>query len=147
MLVRIPDDMKFFREVTLNKVVVMGRVTFESLPNRRPLKDRVNVVLSRSGTYDAGDVILCRSKEEALNELSKYNEEDIFIIGGEGIYNMFLPYCSEVYVTKIDDEYKADRFFVNLDDSKEWTLESSSAERIYNGIKFKFCTYKKGRNV
>ena len=90
---------------------------------------------------------MCRSKEEALQEISKYNEDDVFVIGGESIYKMFLPYCSEVYVTKIYNEYKADRFFVNLDEMDEWILERSSSEKIYEGTKFKFCLYKKERNV
>lgn len=144
LLAKIPDDMKFFRETTLNKVVVMGRTTFESLPNGKPLKNRINVVLSKSNVHIGEDIILCKSKEEALQRLNEYNKDDVFIIGGESIYNMFLPYCSEIYVTKIYNEYKADRFFVNLDKMSDWILESSSSEQIYDGTKFKFCLYKKG---
>lgn len=146
LLEHIPDDMKFFRDTTLNKVVVMGRATFESLPNKKPLKNRINIVLSRSYEFEE-DVILCRTKQEVLHVLSEYDEDDVFVIGGESIYKMFLPYCSEVYVTQIFGEYKADRFFVNLDKMSEWKLESSSREHDYNGIKFKFCVYKKERNV
>lgn len=147
LLAHIPDDMKFFKKTTLNKVVVMGRTTFESLPNGKPLKDRINVVLSRSSVYEGEDIVLCRSKEEALRILSKYNEDDIFVIGGESIYNMFLPYCSEAYVTKIYNEYVADRFFTNLDEVNDWILESYGSEQVYDGTKFKFCLYKKEGNV
>lgn len=147
LLARIPEDMKFFRKTTLNKVVVMGGTTFKSLPDGKPLKDRVNVVLSRSNECRVQDVVLCRSKEDALQKLGRYREDDVFVIGGESIYKIFLPYCSEVYVTKIYNEYKADKFFVNLDEIDEWVLERSSSERIYEGTKFKFCLYKKERNV
>ncbi|MBP5427631.1 MAG: dihydrofolate reductase [Clostridiales bacterium] len=147
LLERIPSDMKFFKETTVGKVVVMGRATFESLPNKEPLKDRVNIVLSRSDMYREKDIMLCKTKDQALHILDKYDRDDVFIIGGESIYNMFLPYCDEVYVTKIYNEYKADKFFANLDEIRDWSLVKASEEQSYNGIKFKFCVYKKARNL
>ena len=142
LLERIPDDMKFFKETTLNKVVVMGRATLESLPNGNPLKNRVNVVLTTTKEYKDKDIILCRSKKDALEVLKNIDKNDIFIIGGESIYKTFLPYCTEVYVTKIDKEYSADKYFTNLDNQSDWELVKESEEHIYNGVSFKFCTYK-----
>ena len=134
--------MKFFRKTTLNKVIIMGRTTFESFPGQNPLKNRTNVVLSRTKEYPDKDIILCKSEKEVFNVLKNVDKNDIFIIGGENIYKMFLPYCDEVYVTKIHNEYEADRYFVNLDNERDWQLVDTSETYSYNGIDFEFCVYK-----
>lgn len=142
LLVRIPEDMKFFKEMTLGKVVVMGRETFESLPGKEPLKNRINIVLSRSLHFiNNGNLILCRSMEELYNELKKYRTDDVFIIGGESVYKQLLPYCSEAFVTRIENKFIADRFFVNLDEEENWELVSKSELKTYNGINFRFLKY------
>ena len=150
LLERIPDDMKFFRKMTLNKVIIMGRATFESFPGCKPLKNRINVVLSSTATYEDKDIVLCRNKQEAMEFLKPYNGDDIFVIGGEAIYREFLPYCDEVYVTKINKEHEADRFFPVLDSEKDWDMVKCSEVYSYNGMEYKICLYKYingGRNV
>ncbi len=102
LLVSIPADMKFFRQMTSGKVVVMGRKTLESCPNGLPLKNRTNSVLTGNPTYHVKDAVIVHTPEELLEELIQYDEEEIFVIGGESIYRMLLPYCQKVYVTKID---------------------------------------------
>ena len=92
LLVSIPSDMKFFRQTTTGKVVVMGRKTLESFPNGLPLKNRVNIVLTKNRNYDVKDAVIVHSEKELLEELKKYNSDDIFVIGGESIYRMMLPY-------------------------------------------------------
>ena len=86
LLFRLPLDMKFFKEKTIGNVVVMGRETFESLSGKNPLKDRVNIVLTRSESFNDDRLIICNSIDEVLNELQKYENDKIFIIGGELIY-------------------------------------------------------------
>ena len=93
LLVSIPADMKFFRETTTGKVVVMGRKTLESFPNGQPLKKRVNIVLTRDKNFKAGDAIIVHSMEELREELKKYPSEDIYVIGGETIYKQLLDDC------------------------------------------------------
>lgn len=141
LLERIPEDMKFFKQMTLGKVVVMGRETFESLPGQEPLKDRINIVLTRSENLISDKVTICHSLNEMFNELEKYNSEDVFVIGGESIYSQLLPYCSEAYVTKIENKYVADKFFVDLDKSETWTLVSTSDPLIYKNIQYRFDKY------
>jgi dihydrofolate reductase len=141
LLQRIPEDMKNFKQMTLEKVVIMGRETFESLPGMEPLKDRINIVLSKKASVDSEKVILCRSMEELLEELKKYPDDDIFVIGGESIYRQLLPYCSEAYVTKIDNAYEADKYFVNLDKEQNWELVSEGAGQTHKDIQFKFVKY------
>ena len=81
LLAHLPGDMKFFRETTKGRVVVMGRRTLESFPGGKPLKNRVNVVLTKSGLSAPEDVVICRSVEETLEYLTQYGNDDIFIIG------------------------------------------------------------------
>ncbi|WP_265443123.1 dihydrofolate reductase [Acetivibrio straminisolvens] len=134
LLQRIPEDMKFFKQMTLGKVVVMGRKTFESLPGKEPLKDRVNIILSKSGDFENDKIIVCRSMDELFCELKKYNSDDIFAIGGEEVYTQLLPYCCEAYVTKFSNEYPADRYFPNLDEMEGWKPVSLSEPKEYNDI-------------
>jgi dihydrofolate reductase len=101
LLQRIPEDMKFFKAATTGKVVIMGRETFESLPGKEPLKDRVNIVLSRNQLFNNENVIICRSLTELFVELKKRLWDDVFVIGGESIYIQLLPYCSEALLTRI----------------------------------------------
>ncbi len=143
LLVSIPDDMKFFRETTTGKVVVMGRKTLESFPNGKPLKNRVNIVLTRDENYEVKDAIMVHSKDELMEELKKYNTDDIFVIGGESIYRMLLDDCSRAFVTYVDYAYDADTYFPNLDEDDSWKLAEESEEQTYYDIEFYFRTYVK----
>ncbi|SFN81796.1 dihydrofolate reductase [Pseudobutyrivibrio sp. JW11] len=141
LLVSIPDDMKFFRETTSGKVVVMGRKTLESFPNGKPLKNRVNIVLTRDPNYEVKDATIVHSKEELDEELKKYNQDDIFVIGGESIYRMMLNDCKRAFVTYVDYAYDADTYFPNLDELSDWKLADESEEQTYYDIEFYFRTY------
>ncbi|MDD3219123.1 MAG: dihydrofolate reductase [Lachnospiraceae bacterium] len=143
LLVSIPADMKFFRQETTGKVVVMGRKTLESFPNGLPLKNRVNIVLTRDKNYKVKDAIIVHSLDEALEELKKYDDDQIYVIGGESIYRLMLPYCTIAHVTKIDYAYEADTFFPNLDESKEWRIEADSEEQTYFDLEYQFVKYVK----
>lgn len=90
LLVSIPADMKFFREMTKGNVVVMGRKTMESFPGGQPLKKRTNIVLSRDESYQVKDAVVVHSLEELLEQLKSFPEESIYVIGGESIYRMLL---------------------------------------------------------
>lgn len=142
LLQRIPGDMKLFKQRTIGKVVVMGRETFESLPGKEPLKDRVNIVLSRNKGFINEKVTVCRSLEELFDELLKYDSDDVFVIGGAAVYKELLPFCSEAYITRIENTYEADRHFVDLDKETAWKLASESEFNEYNNIKFKYLKYE-----
>lgn len=143
LLVSIPDDMKFFRNTTTGKVVVMGRKTLESFPNGLPLKNRTNIVLTTDRSYQVKDAILVYSIEELLEELKKYNSEDIYVIGGESIYRQLLDQCDVAHVTKIDYEYQADAWFPNLDESGEWEITEESDEQTYFDLEYYFLKYER----
>lgn len=143
LLISIPSDMKFFRQTTMNHVVVMGRKTLESFPNGLPLAKRTNIVLTRDQDYKVKGAILVHSEEELLEELKKYEEDDIFVIGGGSVYEMMLPYCNTVYVTKIDFAYQADTYFPNLDEMPEWEMTEESEEQTCFDIEFAFAKYER----
>lgn len=141
LLNSIPEDMKYFRETTTGKVVVMGRKTLESFPNGLPLKNRTNIVITGDHTYKAKDAIIVHSIEEALEELKKYDSNDIYVIGGESIYRQLLPYCDVAHVTCMDYTYQADTWFPNLDEDKEWVVAADSEERTYFDLEYCFKMY------
>ncbi len=142
LLVRLSGDMKFFKEKTAGKIVVMGRTTFESLPGKKPLKDRVNIVLSRSEDFQP-DCIKCRSMGELFKVLESYNKEDVFIIGGQDIYRQFLPYCNVHLVTRINASFEADKYFENLDHRDDLELVWESDPKNENGVEYRFTEYRR----
>lgn len=143
LLVHIPNDMKFFRETTTGHVVVMGRKTLESFPNQMPLPKRTNIVLTTNKDYNGHGAIVVGSQEELMEELKEYPDDEIYIIGGESIYRMMLPYCDTAYVTKMDYAYDADTFFPNLDEMDDWEIVEESDEQTYFDIEYYFRTYKR----
>lgn len=145
LLVSIPADMKFFRETTLGKVVVMGRKTLESFPNGMPLKKRTNIVLTHDKTYKVPDAILVHSMEELHEELKKYPSEDIYVIGGETIYKQLLDECDVAHITKIDYEFEADAYFPNLDELPDWKITQDSEEQTYFDLEYYFYKYEKAK--
>lgn len=140
MLVSIPADQKLFRQETLGKVVVMGRKTLESLPGGRPLDSRTNIVLTHDTSFQIKGATVVHSMEEALAELSKYQDDDIFIIGGQSIYEQFLPCCDEAHITFIDYEYYADTHMVNLE-KEGWKIARTSEEQTYFDLCYEFRMY------
>ncbi len=143
LLVSIPQDMKFFREATTGKVVVMGRKTLESFPGGQPLKKRTNIVLTTDPNYQAGEAVIVHSMEELMEELKKYPREDIFVIGGESIYRSLLPWCRTAYVTRTDHAYDADTWFPDLDADPEWKMTKTSDEQTYFDLEYYFTVYER----
>ena len=144
LLVRIPNDQKWFQKVTTGKVVVMGRKTMETFPNGMPLKNRTNIVLTNDRTLRVKDAELVYGIEELLEKLKKYDTNDVYVIGGESVYEELLPYCDTAYITKIDYTYQADRYFPNLDKDAGWSIESESEEQTYFDLEYYFVKYVRG---
>ena len=143
LLFSIPEDMKYFRQTTLNKTVVMGRKTLQSFPNGNPLKNRNNIVLSRNYEKDGATVV--KDLLELKAELLKYDKDDIFVIGGASIYELLLPYCESALVTKVYADGNATAFFPNLDQIDGWEMVNESQIIETNGYKIKFTEYKNQR--
>jgi dihydrofolate reductase len=116
----IPEDRRYFREITDGGIVIMGRKTFESIG--KPLPNRKNIVLTNNLNYKAKGVIIVHNMDQALSKIPNNSFHKVYIIGGAEVYNMFLPLCSHVYVTRFFVFDESDRYFPNLDQSPEWEL-------------------------
>ena len=143
LLEHIPEDLKRFKQLTTNKTIIMGRKTWESLPNK-PLPDRVNIVIT--------------SKERSLKEMTAFipfeeayarathimPEDEWFIIGGGSIYKEFLPICDKVYLTKIMVSHEnVDTYFPNIELMDNWKCVEQSEIKQYNDISYQFKTYSR----
>ncbi len=124
LLYRLPNDLKYFKALTVGNTVIMGRKTFESLP-KGALPDRRNIVLSTQKDTCFAGAETCSSLEEALSRCS--SEEHIYIIGGESVYRQAMPLADELCLTEIDAEApQADAFFPAVDPSV-WKEKSREA--------------------
>ena len=142
-LVSIPKDQKMFRQETEGKVVVYGRKTLETFPQKQPLLNRKNIILSQDRNYQVKGATVVHSIEELLEELKKYPSQAVYIIGGESIYRQMLPYCDTAHVTQIDHEYQADAFFPNLDEDPEWEMTAEGEEETYFDLEYRFVRYNR----
>ena len=143
LLFNLKEDMKFFRSMTLNKVVLMGENTLLSFPGSKPLKNRVNVVLCPEGhEYDG---CICLHNFESMVNFAKLmsKEYEVFVVGGGYFYKSMLPYYDRVYVTKVDTiDPEATVFFPNLDAESFVVIDESNSQEE-NSLKFKFVTYER----
>jgi dihydrofolate reductase len=121
----------------------MGRKTIETFPQQQPLASRVNIVLTRDKSFSRKDAVIVHSIEELLKELSKYDDNDVYVVGGESIYKQLLPYCKVAHITKIDYEYQADAYMPNLDEDPEWKKVGESDEQTYFDLEYYFLKYEK----
>ncbi len=143
LLFHLPLDMAFFKEKTLNHPVFMGENTLLSFPHSKPLKNRVNVVLSQDETHNYEGVINVHSFSSFLNKMKEMEQEDeVFIIGGASIYRQCLEYADRVYLTKVLHDGGAEVFFVNLDENKNFVLKEEGDVVVDNGYNIRFTLYE-----
>ena len=138
----LPEDLKHFKEKTLNQSVIMGRKTFESLPeNFRPLPQRENIVISHQH-LNVEHIKTAKSLNDAFNLASR----NVFIIGGASIYQQAINIVDCLEITEIDLEVKGDAFFpeINLN---LWALKNVENHVSKNNIPFSFKTYFKKSTV
>ncbi len=136
----VPEDRKHFRDVTAGAAVIVGRRTLADFPGGRPLKNRVNIVLTRQALEIEG-AIVAHSVEEALAEAAK--TERCLCIGGESVYREFFPYIDRVHVTKVEARPASDAFFPNLDEDPAWRIADEGEEREHEGLKYRFMVYER----
>lgn len=142
---RLPEDLKYFKRVTMGAPVVMGRKTFESIGNK-PLPGRPNIVVTRDRSYEApAGAQAVHAAEEVLSQYSK--EQELFVIGGTEIFRLFMPYADRMYITEINEQFPADTHFPEID-KKEW--KEVSRERgvkdELNPYEYDFVLYERVRS-
>lgn len=144
LLFRITDDLKRFKEITTGNVIITGRKTLETFPNKKPLLNRVNIVLTSNDNYKNESAIICKNIDEVIEKVKKYENKDIFVVGGGSVYNQMIDLCDTAYVTKIDYSVEnPDTFMINLDSRKDWFILEESNVFYENDIPFKYVTYKR----
>lgn len=142
LLEKIPEDLRRFKLLTQEKIVVMGRKTWDSLP-KKPLPDRLNIIISNKIKI-IDTLTISMSIEEIKSRLKhalKDQDEEWFIIGGGQIYNELFPFCDRIYITKIYKKYEnVDTYFPNIDEQK-WNIVHQSEILTYNNLQYQFLTY------
>jgi dihydrofolate reductase len=139
LLCSLPSDMKHFVKTTTGKTVIMGRKTLESFPNGKPLKNRQNIVFSKTAK-GIEDLFLVNSIDDFKTKIEDLDNS--FVIGGSAIYKLLLPYCNHAFITKIDEEFKADAYFPNLDEMDNWEITEELGTIYENGIFASILKYK-----
>lgn len=145
LMFSLPTDMKFFRNTTKGGIVIMGKNTLLSFPEGKPLKNRVNIVLS--STLQRDDVIAVKTIAELKEKLKEVapvsgtNGENVYVIGGGAVYKLLLPYCEKVLVTKVEAVGGADTFFPDLDEDKNFVKSKRGEDICDNGITIHFDEY------
>lgn len=142
LLCNIKEDLKHFKELTTNGVVVMGKKTWDSLP-KKPLPNRFNIVITNQERHFE-EMTAFIPFEEVVSLLAHVMpEEKWFIIGGGTIYKELLPYCEHIHLTKIHKSFEnVDTYFPNIDEMNNWEIESASGIKEENDVKYQFCIYK-----
>jgi dihydrofolate reductase len=118
---KLPAEQNYFKEITMGHTVVTGRKNFESMG--RALKGRRNIIITRDKQYQAENCEIITSAEELIDKF-KASEEEVFIIGGEEIYKMFLPHSNKLYITIIEEDFDGDTFFPEITEN-DWVEISS----------------------
>ena len=150
LLARIRADLLNFRDLTSGKVVILGSNTLATFPGGKALKNRTNIVLHPSQDYKVENTTVVHSIDEFLEEVKKYNTDDVFVIGGASVYRQMLDYCDTAYVTKFDKSYEKDVYFPNLDEHESWELVNKGDMQVSDpekdteaDLKFYFTEYRK----
>lgn len=144
LLFNIKDDLKYFKSLTTDSIVIMGRKTWDSLP-KKPLPNRVNIVITHNPLEDTGATyVTLNGIKNYLDAHASKTSNNIFIIGGESIYKELLPYCERVYLTKVCERAEdVDTYFPNIDTDTKWTLDSYTPIKEENGILYSFNIYNR----
>ena len=142
LLLSIPDDMRFFREKTRGKVLVMGYNTLLSFPNSKPLPGRLNIVLNNEAGCCVSGAVVCDSTEQLFALLGDFDGGNVYVIGGASIYRQLLPYCDTAYITKMRFDGGADVFIPDLDELDNWSVFDESEPMEHDGIGYSFVEYR-----
>ncbi|WP_311516545.1 dihydrofolate reductase [uncultured Anaerococcus sp.] len=140
MLYHIASDLKHFKATTLNNICIMGRKTYESMGGG--LLARENIVLSKNPKYKISDGVVFSNPADVVSYVKRSSKE-AFVIGGEKIVEIFLPYCDEAIITKINGKKEADTFLHNFDSDEDWEIYDKSDTFTEDGVSFEYVRYRR----
>ena len=133
-------DRAFFRRMTENAAIIVGRTTLADFPGGKPLKGRHNIVMTRQNLSIEGAVVLS-DVSQALEEAKKHDR--CYVVGGASVYMQFFPHYDRVYVTQIDAQEECTAFFPNLDRNQDWKCSEAGPWQEEDGIRYRFCVYER----
>ena len=136
----LPEDLKRFKEITQGKTIIMGRKTFESLGRVLPNRKHIVVTKNKKWKYDNPQVEIVYG----IEDLKKYidSEEENFVIGGESIYSLLMPYVNKMYVTKINENFDGDTYFPEINEKNWKIIEKKEMQKDEkNPYQYEFLTY------
>jgi len=134
----IPEDMHYFRDITLGHPVIMGKTTYESIG--RPLPNRLNIILSKDDRLEIPGVTIAKSIDQALDIAKAKDKEEIFIIGGASIYQQTMNLVDRLYITEVEGDFEADTYFP---DYLNFTNVISKKESSDDKYKYTFLVLEK----
>ena len=143
LLVHLPGDLRYFKEKTSGKAVILGRATLESLPGGKPLPNRTNIVLTSQTDFAKEGCIVVHDMDELAAVCADYAPEDVMVIGGEQIYMQLIRQCERLFITKIFEIYDADKHLMNVDKMRSFELVWESDVQEENGVQYQFLEYRK----
>lgn len=139
---KLPEDLIFFRQTTMNHTIIMGRKTFESLPKVLPGRNHIVLTRDRSYTVDDEMVEVEHNLDKVFKKL-KYDKDEHFVIGGAEIYNYAIKYANKIYATVLYEKFDGDAHFPEVSD-KYWVRDTASDIHVSKtGIVYSFLTYRR----
>ncbi|MFC4404401.1 dihydrofolate reductase [Gracilibacillus xinjiangensis] len=123
----LPNDLKFFKNLTMNQSIIMGRKTLDSMNG--PLPKRENIVLTRDTNFNPPNCKVIHSIEDLQELINENKEKEWFVIGGENVFKQVLPIADRIYMTFIDQSFGGDTFFPEFDQS-EWIVTSEKEGEV-----------------
>ena len=119
MLWHLPNDLKYFKNITWGMPVLMGRKTFDSFGNGKPLPGRANIILSRKKNYEPAGTVMVNNLEDAYFFVKENDFKELMVIGGGEVYNMMMPKADKIFITRVHRSFTdADAFFPSIDEKK-----------------------------
>lgn len=143
LLAHLPGDLRYFREKTLGKTIIVGRKTLETFPGGKPLPGRDNIVLTENDAYCKEGCCICRGLDELFDRIAGLDGNDVFVVGGAEIYELFFPYYDEIFVTRILGSFDADRHFPDLSARPDFRRTWCSETMEEQGVAYRFETYER----
>ncbi|TCT25512.1 dihydrofolate reductase [Melghiribacillus thermohalophilus] len=138
----LPEDLRYFKKTTMGHTIVMGRKTFESIG--KPLPGRENMVMSRNRNFQPEGCVVIHSWEPVMERNSRNPDQEIFVIGGQRLFEQAIAFADRMYITEIDEQFEGDTYFPAFDPS-EWQLISKTKGKKddQNPYDYSFCVYER----
>lgn len=144
LLIKLPQDLLYFKTKTTNTHIILGRKTLETFPHQEPLPNRTNIILTRDLEYKKDNCIICHSLNEVFNQIKDISEDEVYVVGGSSVYNQLFPFCEKFYITHLMKKFEnVDAYFPNISEMDDIRLCWKSGIITEKGIDYYFAKYER----